>query len=229
MERVLDGAVKIPETPGSRRIRYEFRIPDNLDEPYSDLTIVTDGGCNSPDIRRLKIELNAGSGFEDITDDCITDPENGNDSTRYKVVFPDQLTSGNRLRVTILFDEEFDTGEYVVFRPSFDDGSTLASTQFAAPSTGELALAVFKRQARAQVAAEILAGRSASTATDLAFSRMAKRLGFRGTLEKLAETSPDFDQLLAHLDAAGKAVPVKPPKTGGTKTTGKMPGKGTRK
>jgi len=90
-ERTLDGTVKIYETPGARRIRYLFKVPEDLDEPYADLCILTDGGCNTPDIRRLKVETKTNGDWEDITDDCTMDPENGNDSTTYKVVFPERV------------------------------------------------------------------------------------------------------------------------------------------
>lgn len=200
-ERELNGTVKIYETPGARSIRYLFRVPDNLDEPYADLVILTDGGCNTPDIRRLKIETKTNGDWEDITEDCITDPANGNDSTTYKVVFPERLEGGTRLRITILFDDEFESGEYIVFRPSFDDGSVLSSLQTSPASGAELALAVFKRQARSLVALETLAGRASSEVADRNLGTLVNRLGVKGILERLASISPEFQELLLTLDS----------------------------
>lgn len=200
-ERTLDGTVKIYETPGARRIRYLFKVPDDLDEPYADLYILTDGGCNTPDIRRLKVEIKANGDWEDITDDCTMDPENGSDSTTYKIVFPELVESGTRLRITILFDDEFESGEYIVFRPSFDDGSVLGAVHTVAPSTGELALAIFKRQARTLVASEMIASRGSAVINDRTLSALVRRWGIKGTLERLASVSPEFQELLLSLDA----------------------------
>jgi hypothetical protein len=210
-ERVLDGTVKIYETPGSRRIRYRFKVPDDLEEPYADLRILTGGGFDNPDIRRVKVEIRpkGSDKWENITDDCVTDPPNGEDSTNYKIVFPERLEKGTRLRITIIFDDEFESGEYIVFRPSFDDESVLSAVQDTpTPSVGEFAVAIFKREAQTLVVREMLEGRS-TLISDRALAALVRRCGVKAILERLATVSPDFQEILLRLDALEQNKPVK--------------------
>lgn len=52
-ERILDGTIKIYETPGSKNIRYLFKAPDDLDEPYfhaTDVRVVASPTGENPQI-----------------------------------------------------------------------------------------------------------------------------------------------------------------------------------